>query len=137
MSSPESSRPVSRRVAIARLAEAVVAADPGVGPAREGGSFVTRDGARTIAGVVVVMGADGRVQVDLHLVAYLPPRPFAPQATALREALIAAARRAGVAASLGAIDVTIHDLVEAGDGDPVESEEIPGLGPPRVGGIEI
>jgi hypothetical protein len=133
MSSPESTRPISRRIVIARLAEAVVAADRGVGPAREGGSHVTRDGDRLIPGIVVAAAADGRVDVDLHLVAYLPPRPLAEQATALRVALAAAARRSGVAESLGEIDVTIHDLVEPRD----ESEEIPGLGPPRVGGVEV
>jgi hypothetical protein len=133
MSPLESTRPISRRIAIARLAEAVVAADPGVGATREGGRWLTRDGDRVIAGVVVAAAGDGRVDVAIHLVAYMPPRPLREQATALREALVAAARRTGVAESLGNIDVTIHDLVAAED----LAETIPGLGPPRIGGVEV
>jgi hypothetical protein len=129
MSSPESTRPASTRIVLARLAEQVIAADPGVGATREGGRRLTRDGDRDIPGVVVAAGGDGRVEVDLHLVAYMPPRPLEEQADTLREALIAAARRSGVAASLGKIDVTIHDLVAP--------EEIPGLGPPQIGGVEV
>jgi hypothetical protein len=129
MDSLESTRPTSRRIVIARLAEQVIAADPGVGVAGEGGRWLTRDGDRVIPGVVVAAGGDGRIEVDLHLVAYMPPRPLAQQATALRETLVAAARRTGVAESLGEIDVTIHDLLAP--------EEIPGLGPPRIGGVEV
>jgi hypothetical protein len=129
MSSLDSTRPTSRRIVIARLAERVIAADPGVGAIREGGRRLTRDGDRVIPGVVVTVGADGRVEVDLHLVAYMPPRPLAAQAESLRADLLAAARRTGVAESLGEIDVTIHDLVAP--------EEIPGLGPPQIGGVEV
>jgi hypothetical protein len=129
MSSLDSTRPTSRRIVIARLAEQVIAADPGVGATREGVRRLTRDGDRVIPGVVVTVGADGRVEVDLHLVAYMPPRPLAAQAESLRADLLAAARRTGVAESLGEIDVTIHDLVAP--------EEIPGLGPPQIGGVEV
>jgi hypothetical protein len=129
MSSLESTRPTSTRIAIARLAAGVIAADPGVGATREGGRRLTRDGDRAIPGVVVSVGADGRVEVDLHLVAYMPPRPLARQAESLRADLLEAARRAGIAGSLGEIDVTIHDLVVP--------EEIPGLGPPQIGGVEV
>ena len=115
MSSPESTRPTSKRIVIARLAEGVIAADPGVSATREGGRWLTRDGERVIPGVVVVASGDGRVEVDLHLVAYMPPRPLAKQADDLREALIAAARAAGAGESLGEIDVTIHDLVAPED----------------------
>jgi hypothetical protein len=137
MSSPESTRPTSTRIALARLAAGVIAADPGVGAAREGGRWLTRDGDRDIPGVVAVAGADGRVEVDLHLVAYMPPRPLAAQAESLRADLLAAARRTGLAESLGEIDVTIHDLVEPEDRDRMAPEEIPGLGPPRIGGVEV
>jgi hypothetical protein len=133
MTSPESTRPTSRRIMIARLVEQVIAADPGVGATREGGRWLTRDGDRDIPGVVVAAGADGRTEVDMHLVAYMPPRPLAQQATALREALVAAARRAVIADSLGEIDVTIHDLVDPEDAQ----EEIPGLAPPQIGGVEV
>jgi hypothetical protein len=137
MSSPESTRPISRRIVIARLAEGVIAADPGVGPVSDGGHWLTRDGDRVIPGVVVAAAADGQVEVDLHLVAYMPPRPLAQQATVLREALLAAVRGTGVAASLGDIDVTIHDLVEPENRDIEPPEEIPGLGPRKIGGIEV
>ena len=133
MNSPESTRPTSRRIVIARLAEQVIAADPNVGATREGGAWLTRDGDRVIPGVVVAAAADGRVEVDLHLVAYMPPRPLGKQAEDLREALSASARRSGVAEGLGEIDVTIHDLVAPED----VPEEIPGLGPPRIGGVEV
>jgi hypothetical protein len=128
MSASDETRPTSVRIGIARLAEQVIAADPGVGPVEDGGRWLTRAGDRVIPGVVVVAGGDGRVDVDLHLVAYMPPRPLGQQAESLRAALREAARRTGVAESLGEIDVTIHDLVAP--------EEIPGLGPPQVGGVE-
>jgi hypothetical protein len=137
MNSPESTRPISRRIAIARLAEEVVAAEPGVGAAREGGRWATRDGDRSIPGVVVAASGGGRVEVDLHLVAYMPPRPLGEQASTLREALVAAARRAGIGDSLGQIDVTIHDLVAPEELDLAAPEEIPGLGPPKIGGVEV
>ncbi len=133
MSPPQSTRPTSRRIVLARLAEEVIAADPGVGAAREGGAWSTRDGDRTIAGVVVAAAADGRVEVAMHLVAYLPPRPLGEQAADLRTALTAAARRVGLAESVGEIDIAIHDLVPRED----PAEEIPGLGPPRIGGVEV
>jgi hypothetical protein len=111
---------------IARLAGAVIAADPGVSATREGGRWLTHDGERVIPGVVVAAGGDGKVEVDLHLLAYMPPRPLAQQADGLRETLVAAARRAGVGESLGEIDVTIHDLVAP--------EEL-GLDETRAGGV--
>jgi hypothetical protein len=129
MSSPEPTRPTSTRIVLARLAEQVIAADPGVGATREGGRWLTRDGDRVIPGVVVAAAGDGRVDVAIHLVAYMPPRPLREQADGLRAALTMAARRTAVAESLGEIDVTIHDLVAP--------EEIPGLGPPQIGGVEV
>jgi hypothetical protein len=139
MSPSDAERPISVRTALARLAAEVVAADAGVGAAREGGRWVTRDGDRVIPGVVVTAAGSGRVDVDLHLVAYLPPRPLARQAESLRAALLAAARRTGVAASLGEIDVTVHDLVEPEASVPGHSapETPPGLLPPRIGGVEV
>ena len=133
MNPSEPAGPTSVRIAVARLAEQVIAADPGVGVIREGRRWITQDGGRTIPGVVVAAAAGGRVEVGLHLVAYMPPRPLAEQAERLREALLAAAGRAGLAADVGEIDVTIHDLVVPED----VPEEIPGLGPPRIGGVEV
>jgi hypothetical protein len=106
-------RPTSSRIALARLAERVVAADPGVSPA-EGGLWLTRDGDRLIPGVVVAAGAGGRVDVSLHLVAHLPPRPLELQVATLRAELVEAARTAGLGERLGPIDVTIHDLRQPG-----------------------
>ena len=126
MSSPESTRPTSTRIVIARLAEAVIAADPGVSATREGGRWLTRDGERVIAGVVVAASRDRRIEVGLHLLAYMPPRPIEQQAASLRAELLEAARRTGIGKSLGEIDVTIHDLVAP--------EEL-GLDETRAGGV--
>jgi hypothetical protein len=112
MNALEKTRPTSARIGIARLAQQVIAADPGVGPTRGGARWLTRDADRVISGVVVAVDGAGRVEVDLHLVAYLPPRPLGEQATSLRAALFTAAQRAGGVADLGEIDVTIHDLRE-------------------------
>ena len=128
MSSLDSTRPTSTRIVIARLAEAVLAADPGVNATGEGQRWLTRDGDREIPGVVVAAGGEGRVEVDLHVLAYMPPRPMEQQAASLRAALLAAARRTGVDASVGEIDVTIHDLVAP--------DELPGLDRTEVGGVE-
>jgi hypothetical protein len=112
MNALDTTRPASARIGIARLAEQVIAADPGVGPTRGGARWLTRDGDRVIDGVVVAAAGSGRVEVDLHLVAYLPPRPLGEQAESLRAALTRAARQAGIGTLLGEIDVTIHDLRE-------------------------
>jgi hypothetical protein len=113
MSSPDPTRPTSVRIGIARLAGQVIVDDPDVEPA-DGSRRSTADGDDVIPGVVAAAGVDGRIDVDLHLVAYLPPRPLGEQAASVRAGLVAAARRSGLAARLGEIDVTIHDLVERG-----------------------
>ncbi len=120
MNPPDPTRPTSVRIGVARLAEQVIAADPGVGPVQHGGRWLTRDGDRVIPGVVVAAAGAAQVDVSLHLDAFLPPRPLEQQAAELRTALLGAARRAGLADSIGEIDVTIHDLVAP--------EEIPGPG---------
>ena len=112
MSPLEATRPASARIGIARLAEEVIAADPGVGPTAGNGRWVTRDGDRVLPGVVVAASGAGRVDVDLHLVAFLPLRPLDQQAASVRAGLAGAARRAGAAGRLGEIDVTFHDLRE-------------------------
>jgi hypothetical protein len=105
--------PISTRIAIARFAERAIAADPGVAPTDGGGRWLTRDGERTIPGIVATASGAGRVEVAVHLVAHLPPRPLAKQAADLRSEIQAAARSARLADGLGPIDVTIHDLREA------------------------
>jgi hypothetical protein len=114
MTPPDAQRPTSARVAIARLAGAVIAADPGIGPTDGGGRWVTPDGDVVVPGVVVAAADGGGFDVALHLVAYLPPRPVEEQAASLRAALLAVTRRAGVTDRLGQIDVAIHDLRERG-----------------------
>ena len=128
MSSLESTRPASTRIVIARLAEQVVAADPAVSATQGGGRWLTRDGDRVIPGIVAAASGDGRVEVGLHLNAYMPPRPMAQQAADLRSDLMRAARQVGVAESVGEIDVSIHDLVAP--------EEIPGPTQAPVGGVD-
>lgn len=112
----DSHRPTSNRIAIARLAERVVGADPGVSLTQGGDRWLTRDGDRVIGGIVVAASAGGRVDVSLHLVAHLPPRPLRQQAAALRSELRLAVGKAGLAETLGEVDVTIHDLREPGEG---------------------
>lgn len=108
--------PISSRIAIARFAEQAVAADTGVSPTEGGGRWLTRDGERTIPGIVATASGDGRVEVGLHLIAHLPPRPLEQQVENLRNEILASARQARLAEGLGRIDVTIHDLREADEG---------------------
>lgn len=110
-------RPISTRIAIARLAEREIAADPGVSPTDGGGRWLTRDGDRAIAGVVAIASGGGRVDVALHLVAHLPPRPLEQQVAVLRAELQASAQHAGLSDILGRIDVAIHDLRVPGEGE--------------------
>lgn len=69
MSTTESTRPVTARVQIARVAERVVEEQEGVGATRGAPRrWLTSDGDRTIAGVVVAEGASGAIDLHLHLV---------------------------------------------------------------------
>lgn len=119
MSPPDANTPTSVRIGVARLAEQVIAADPGVRAVEGDGRWLTRDGDRIIPGVIVAADGSGRVEVGMHLDAFLPPRPLEQLAADLRAALLGAARRAGLVDTLGDIDVAIHDLVEPESRDGV------------------
>jgi len=108
----DAQRPTSNRIVIARLVERAIAADPGVSPTDDSGRWLTRDGDRTIPGVVVAAAAGGQLDVSVHLVAHLPPRPLEPEAETLRAEIVDLVRGAGLAERMGRIDVTIHDLRE-------------------------
>lgn len=114
---PDPERPRSERVALARLAEAVVAVEPAVEPtAGLPRRWLTVDGEERIEGVVAAEDADGRIAVELHLIAHWPTPPLPRLAEGLREALRRAARPAGLAGRLGEVSVNIHDIDLGGVG---------------------
>lgn len=103
-------RPRSARVGLARLAEAVIAAEPAVEPtAGLPRRWLTVDGDERIEGVVAAAGADG-VEIELHLIARRPTKPLPQVAVALRGALQQAARRSGLDTRLGEVSVSFHDI---------------------------
>ena len=116
MGSEGAIRPASTRVSIARLAEAVIAADPGVSPTPGQGRWLTPDGEKVIPGVVVGATADGRVDVQLHLVGAWPPQPLPETVSRLQQQLTEAAVAVGIGERLGRIDVSIHDFAEPAEG---------------------
>jgi hypothetical protein len=117
MSTPQSIRPATTRVVLARLAERVIAEEDGVSATAGGGRWLTRDGDRDLDGVVVGASASGHLDVDLHLLAAWPPLPLPEVSARLRRRLSAAAASTGIESRLGRVDVTVHDVVEpAGSG---------------------
>lgn len=112
MSSASSSGAEPVRLRLARLArEASLAAD-GVVCAAPGplGLRATVVGRERVAGVVALAEADGRYGVTLHLTARLVPLP--PLAEQVRARVREAASAAGLADSLGSVDVAIDDVEE-------------------------
>lgn len=109
--------PASPRLVLARVAERAVAVTPAVaGVAGPRGRWSTRDGERTIDGVVVTAvagdGAGGeRYEVDLHLAVSWPPPAFDALARELRERIVAGAARQGLAGVVAAVAVSIEDVV--------------------------
>jgi hypothetical protein len=110
MPSLESTRPATARVRLARIAERVVEADARVTATAQGVRWVTRDGDRTIAGVVVAESASGAVDMGLHLIVAAPTEPLEGLAAELRQAIADGARRDSLAERLGTIDVAFHDV---------------------------
>lgn len=84
---------------------------PGVRTHADGGWRGTRDGARGIPGVSVATGAEGLIDVDLQLLAYMPHRLFEGQAESIREARPEAARQTGTAERFGQIEVATDDMI--------------------------
>lgn len=108
--------PRSARVELARLAEAVIAADPAVEPTvRSPSRWLTPDADELIEGVVAAEGAEG-VEIELHLTARWPTGPLPQVAEVLRGALQKAAGQAGLGPRLGEVSVSFHDIDVGGSG---------------------
>jgi len=106
----------SERVALARLALAAALAQPGVVGAQAGAGLPrvtsTRSGS-LLSGVAVFAAAGGRYEVDLRLVAELVP--LDQLADRVRARLATAAKRKGLAALLGAVNIEFVDLAAPAD----------------------
>jgi hypothetical protein len=106
----------SERVALARLALTAALAQPGVVGAQAGAGLPrvtsTRSGG-LLSGVAVSAAAGGRYEVDLRLVAELVP--LDQLADRVRARLATAAKRKGLAALLGAVNIEFVDLAAATD----------------------
>jgi hypothetical protein len=105
--------PASERVGLARLAREVIDAADGVtataGPA---GRWQTIGSRHTIPGVLAVHDSDGRVDIELHLVARWPPVMALEQiGEQLRAQLRRSAAAAGMGERLGAVSVAFDDVL--------------------------
>lgn len=113
---PDGPRPASVRVALARLADGVVARMAGAalsaGPDRR---WLTPDAPHAIRGVVAVAQPDGRYELELHLVVAWPPGPLERLASDLRRRIQVAAKRAGVEDQIGEISVHIDEVLDPGE----------------------
>ena len=108
---------VSERVALALVAGQAIAAAPGVtatsGP---GGRWRTVGAQQTVPGVVAAESAEGRIDVELHLVAHWPLQgSFEDLAGQLRARLRGAAAIAGMGERLGAVSVAFDDVMTDGE----------------------
>jgi len=77
--------------------------------------WTTPDGDRSITGVIATEHATGTVEVELHLVLAWPPEPVAQVGERLRLQLRRAATTAGLADRLGALQITVHDVLASHD----------------------
>ncbi|MDX6720631.1 MAG: hypothetical protein QOJ63_2885 [Solirubrobacteraceae bacterium] len=105
--------PVSGRVGLARLAAQAIALTDGVtattGPA---GRWLTIGSGQTIPGVLAVEDGQGRVEIELHLVARWPPQmPLERLGEKVRARLRRSAAIAGVGARLGAVSIAFDDVM--------------------------
>jgi hypothetical protein len=108
---------LSDRVCLARLAGQAIAVSDGVtattGPA---GRWLTIASAHSVAGVLAVEGADGRVDIEMHLLAHWPPQMSLQQlAQHVRERLRRSAGMAGLDERLGAVGVFFDDVLTRTD----------------------
>jgi hypothetical protein len=109
---------VSERVALALVAGQAIAGTPGVsatsGPA---GRWRTVGSQLIIPGVVAAESGEGRIDVELHLVARWPLEgSFEELAEQLRARVRRAAASAGMGEWLGAVSVAFDDVLTDGDG---------------------
>ncbi len=103
----------SDRVRLARvaLASALAVPDAVRGEAGQGVPRVTADGPELLVGVSANAEANGRYAIDLRLLARWVP--LWPLADHVRARVHTAAARAGLAASLGSVDVEFIDVLTA------------------------
>lgn len=103
---------VSERVGIARLASDVIDLTDGVAPTSGPAGRWQTNGARdAISGVLAIEDSQGRVDVELHLVARWPPVAALEQiAEEVRAQLRRAAGAAGMGERLGAVSVAFDDV---------------------------
>jgi hypothetical protein len=117
MTSMEATRPATVRVRLARIAERVVDADDRVSATAGAGRWLTRDGDRTIAGVVAAEAITGAIDLGLHLVVATPTEPLGQRASLLRQAIVAQAIQTDLIGRLGGIDVSFHDVAVAAESE--------------------
>jgi hypothetical protein len=105
--------PVSERVGLARLARHVIDSTPGVtATAGPTGRWQTIGSRHTIPGVLAVDDSEGRVDIELHLVARWPPLMALEQiGEQLRAQLRRSAAAAGLGERLGAVSVAFDDML--------------------------
>jgi hypothetical protein len=105
--------PVSERVGLARLARDVIDSTPGVtATAGPTGRWQTIGSRQAIPGVLAVDGSDGRVDIELHLLARWPPLMALEQiGEQLRAHLRRRAAAAGQGERLGAVSVAFEDIL--------------------------
>lgn len=104
---------MSDRVRLAALAVEAALRVKGVVEAHApaiGGTSTHGSGGARVHGVSVVVGASGRYDVSLHLVARAVP--LHPVADRVRDRVSGAARRAGLGERLGPVDVRFENLAE-------------------------
>jgi hypothetical protein len=106
----------SGRVRLARLAGQVIDRTDGVtatsGPA---GRWQTVAAQQTIPGVLAVEDPQGRVEVELHLVALWPPQvPLEQLGEQVRGDVRRSAATAGMAQRLGAVAISFDDVQDEG-----------------------
>jgi hypothetical protein len=98
---------------MARLASDVIDLTDGVSPTSgSAGRWQTTGAREAIPGVLAVEDSQGRVDVELHLVARWPPVAALEQiAEELRAQLRRAAGAAGMGERLGAVSVAFEDVL--------------------------
>lgn len=104
---------LSGRLGLARLAERVIARTDGVtGTSGPAGRWQTVGAQQAIRGVLAVEDAQGRVDLELHLVVRWPPRmPLEQLGGRIREDLRRSAGTVGLRARLGAVSVAFDDVL--------------------------
>jgi hypothetical protein len=105
--------PASERVGLAQLAREVIDLTDGVtattGPA---GRWQTIGAGQAIPGVLAAEDSQGRVDIEMHLVARWPPPMSLEQfGEQLRAHLHRSAGRAGMGERLGAVSVAFDDVL--------------------------